>query len=359
MSVSPPLLSHLEIAFVSNRRVLLVDDNPTNLQVLIEALESEGYELLVAMSGEEAVTVAEATDPALILLDINMPGMDGFATCQALKIRQKTQEIAVIFLSARDATEDKVKGLRMGAVDYISKPFQFEEVVARVKTQIQLKEAKMLAQQESDRSQKLILNILPETIASRLKGEEKSPVDQIRDASIFFCDLVGFTAFSASQDPATVVKRLNLVFSEVDHLIEEHGLEKIKTIGDAYMAAGGIPEETEGHLKAMADFALALRKAWPRIQQKTELPLGLRMGLHCGPVVAGVIGDQKFAYDVWGDTVNLASRLETSCQPGFIHISDEVAERLKGDYWVEDQGEVKLKGKGKLRTHYLMRPHGR
>ena len=147
MSVSPPLLSHLEIAFVSNRRVLLVDDNPTNLQVLIEALESEGYELLVAMSGEEAVTVAEATDPALILLDINMPGMDGFATCQALKIRQKTQEIAVIFLSARDATEDKVKGLRMGAVDYISKPFQFEEVVARVKTQIQLKEAKMLAQQ--------------------------------------------------------------------------------------------------------------------------------------------------------------------------------------------------------------------
>lgn len=361
-TVSAPQLSlsaSFETALVSNRRVLLVDDNLVNLQVLIEALEDEGYELLVAMNGQEALKVAEESNPALILLDINMPVMDGFAACQALKVNELTRDIAIIFLSARDATNDKVKGLRMGAVDYISKPFQFEEVVARVRTQIELKEARQLAMHESARSQKLLLNILPETIATRLKKEEKNPVDEIPDASIFFCDLVGFTSYAASQDPAAVVQRLNLVFSNLDALIFEYGLEKIKTIGDAYMAAGGVPESKSGHLVAMARFALALRRHWPRIQRDTELPLGLRMGIHCGPVVAGVIGDNKFAYDVWGDTVNMASRLEASGQPGFIHVSAEVAHQLRGDFWLEAQGPLQLRGKGLQETFHLMGQHER
>ena len=360
--MSAPQLSlsaSFETALVSNRRVLLVDDNLVNLQVLIEALEDEGYELLVAMNGQEALKVAEESNPALILLDINMPVMDGFAACQALKVNELTRDIAIIFLSARDATNDKVKGLRMGAVDYISKPFQFEEVVARVRTQIELKEARQLAMHESARSQKLLLNILPETIATRLKKEEKNPVDEIPDASIFFCDLVGFTSYAASQDPAAVVQRLNLVFSNLDALIFEYGLEKIKTIGDAYMAAGGVPESKSGHLVAMARFALALRRHWPRIQRDTELPLGLRMGIHCGPVVAGVIGDNKFAYDVWGDTVNMASRLEASGQPGFIHVSAEVAHQLRGDFWLEAQGPLQLRGKGLQETFHLMGQHER
>ena len=336
-----------------NHQVLLVDDNPTNLALLYEALEEQGYELLIAQSGEEALGIAAEAQPALILLDINMPGMDGFETCRRLKADDGTKEIVIIFLSARDAVRDKVEGLKLGAVDYVSKPFQFEEVVARVNTQLELKRAREELRIAREKADALLLNILPESIAERLKAEERNIVDAIPEATILFSDLVGFTPLSASMEPEKLVSFLNEVFSEMDRLAEKYGLEKIKTIGDAYMVAAGVPDSRVDHAAAMADFALELVEVLPRLAKEAEMPVLLRIGMHCGPVVAGVIGTKKFIYDLWGDTVNTASRMESSGEENRIHVGTALKEELGDAYRFEFRGPVEIKGKAPMETWFL------
>ena len=336
------------------RQVLLVDDNPTNLQVLYQALEEQGYELLIAMSGEEALEIAEAAQPALILLDINMPGWDGFETCKRLKANEKTKDCVIIVLSARDSVHDKVEGLRLGAVDYVSKPFQFEEVVARVNTQLELKRAREELEIMHRKADSLLLNILPQSIAERLKEDERNLVEHFPAATIFFCDLVGFTPLSAQTEPAEVVGFLNRVFTAMDALVEKHGLEKIKTIGDAYMVGGGVPDPRDDHAQAVADFSLDLLEAIPALQAEETLPLHLRIGIHSGPVVAGVIGEKKFAYDLWGDTVNTASRMESSGEADRVHLSADTHDLLGDAYEFEPCGEREIKGKGMMETYFLV-----
>ncbi len=335
-------------------QVLLVDDNPTNLQVLYQALEAQGYELLIAQSGEEALEIAAVAKPALILLDINMPGMDGFETCTRLKADEATREIVIIFLSARDQVQDKVQGLQMGAVDYVSKPFQFEEVVARVNTQLELKRAREELHVMHRKADLLLLNILPQSIAERLKEGERNIVDSFPDATILFCDLVGFTPLAAQTNPDELVEFLNVVFSGIDQLVEKYGLEKIKTIGDAYMVAGGVPDRRPDHASAVADFALELVARLPQLAKRTPLPVRLRIGIHSGPVVAGVIGEKKFAYDLWGDTVNTASRMESTGSENRIHLSDAICELLGDAYLFERRGSMAIKGKGEMKTCFLL-----
>jgi len=335
-------------------RVLLVDDNPTNLQVLYQALEQQGYELLVAQSGEEALEIAAAAEPALILLDINMPGMDGFETCKYLKQDELTRDIVIIFLSARDQVQDKVKGLQLGAVDYVSKPFQFEEVVARVNTQIELKRAQEELRIMHKKADSLLLNILPKSIAERLKESERNIVDSFPEATILFCDLVDFTPLAAQCTPGELVNFLNGIFSEMDQLVEKYALEKIKTIGDAYMVAGGVPDPCENHVSAVADFALDLIVRLPSLARRMGAPVKLRIGIHSGPVVAGVIGERKFAYDLWGDTVNTASRMESSGSENQIHVSQVTRDLLGEFYAFEKRDPVNIKGKGVMETYFLL-----
>ena len=334
-------------------QVLLVDDNPTNLHVLYQALEEQGYELLIAQSGQEALDIAQAAQPALILLDINMPGMDGFETCRRLKADDATKEIVIIFLSARDSVQDKVEGLKLGAVDYVSKPFQFEEVVARVNTQLELKRAKEELRFLHQQADALLLNILPASIAERLKAEETTIVDAIPEATIFFSDLVGFTPLAASMSPQKLVAFLNDVFSAMDRLAEKYGLEKIKTIGDAYMVAAGVPDPRPDHAEAIADFALELIEVLPRVAKEADMPVRLRIGMHTGPIVAGVIGEKKFTYDLWGDTVNTASRMESSGEENRIHLSTAMKEKLDGAYEFDFRGPIEIKGKEPMETWFL------
>lgn len=336
------------------RQVLLVDDNPTNLQVLYQALEEQGYELLIAQSGEEALEIAGAARPALILLDINMPGMDGFETCRRLKADEGTRDCVIIFLSARDSVHDKVQGLRLGAVDYISKPFQFEEVVARVNTQLELRRAREELIILHRKAESLLLNILPRSIAERLKEDERNLVEHFPEVTILFCDLVGFTPLAAKTEPAEVVGFLNRVFTTIDGLVEKWGLEKIKTIGDAYMVGGGVPDPRPDHAQAVADFALNLVEAIPAMRETEPLPLALRIGIHSGPVVAGVIGEKKFAYDLWGDTVNTASRMESSGETDRVHISGQTRDLLGDDFEFEARGIMEIKGKGPMETFFLL-----
>ena len=170
---------------------------------------------------------------------------------------------------------------------------------------------------------------------------------------MLFSDLVGFTEISSSLEPDTLVAELNRLFSRFDALCEEHGVEKIKTIGDAYFAVGGLSGTRSDHAVAVAWLALGMRDAVREIEAERSMGWRVRIGVHTGPAVAGVIGTRKFVYDVWGDTMNVASRLESAAEPGSVHVSEPVADAIRGSFSLEPRGLVELKGKGAVRTFVL------
>jgi len=209
---------------------------------------------------------------------------------------------------------------------------------------------------EHERSEGLLRNILPSSIAARLKSENASIADGFAEVSVLFADLVGFTELSARLPPAELVALLNRVFSELDDLSERRGLEKIKTIGDAYMVASGLPEPRPDHAQAIAYFAFDMLDVVGRINQSTGYKLAVRIGIHTGPVVAGVIGKRKFIYDLWGDTVNIASRMESHGVAGSIHVTEDVARRIGDEFEISEGRTISVKGKGEMTTHLLLRP---
>jgi adenylate cyclase len=203
-------------------------------------------------------------------------------------------------------------------------------------------------------SEGLLLNVLPRPIAERLKREPGVIAEAHDDVTVLFADVVDFTPFAERTPPSRVVNVLNEVFTAFDGLAARHGAEKIKTIGDAYMVVTGLPEPRPDHVEAMAEMALDMQDEFKRVCTPLHLDLAIRIGMDSGPVVAGVIGRHKFAYDLWGDTVNTASRLETHGLPGAIQVSEGVYSRLCDRYEFEDRGEVEIKGKGRLRAYLLL-----
>lgn len=214
--------------------------------------------------------------------------------------------------------------------------------------------AEAAAEREYERSERLLTNILPSSIAARLKGGSAVIADRYDAASILFADIAGFTASVSDIAPDELLKFLNRVFSDFDQLVERHGLEKIKTTGDAYMVVSGVPAARSDHAQALAQLALDMRavaSGW-RDPQGRDVPI--RIGIGSGPVVAGVVGTRKFFYDVWGDAVNVASRMETTGSTGRIQVSQDVYECLKDGFLFESRGEVEVKGKGRMRTWFLL-----
>ena len=209
-------------------------------------------------------------------------------------------------------------------------------------------------QWEEERSERLLLNVLPSPIAARLKQDEVLIADGFADVTVLFADLVDFTRRSQRSRPQQVVLLLDELFSSFDQLAKRHGLEKIKTIGDAYMVAGGLPEPMADHPRAVADMALAMQVEVARRLDDGGRPLQVRIGIDTGPVVAGVIGQDKFSYDVWGDTVNTASRMESSGVPGRIQVTERTFRRLRDRYRLERRGPVEVKGKGPMITYFLV-----
>lgn len=212
----------------------------------------------------------------------------------------------------------------------------------------------VLLEIEQDKSNKLMLNILPALIADRLKQGEELIVDSFAQVTVLFADIVGFTKISARISPEEVVTLMNEVFSTLDRLVEKHGLEKIKTIGDAYMLAGGLPLPRHDHAEAVAEMALDMLDALNNLDAAKEGWLRLRIGFHTGPVVAGVIGTKKFVYDLWGDTVNIASRMESHGIAGCIQVTQAAYEKLQHGYLFQERGTLEIKGKGEMNTYLLM-----
>ncbi|MFP6749353.1 MAG: adenylate/guanylate cyclase domain-containing protein [Alphaproteobacteria bacterium] len=207
--------------------------------------------------------------------------------------------------------------------------------------------------QQRLRYRELLTSILPAPVADRLQRGE-TVVDEYTDATVLFADIVGFTALAARFRPDQILELFNRIFAKFDELTAEHGLEKIKTIGDSYMVAGGVFGDRSDYLTAMADLALAMQRAASQIDDPDGDALHLRIGIHVGGLTAGVIGQRRFMYDLWGDTVNIASRMQNLGEPDRIQVSDDVRRRLDARYQLSPRGEIAVKGKGRMATWYLL-----
>ena len=216
------------------------------------------------------------------------------------------------------------------------------------------KRAEAALKWEKQKSEQLLLNILPAPIAQQLKSSPQSIAEHFEEVTILFADIVGFTTLSAKLQPIQLVGLLNQIFSTFDELADQYALEKIKTIGDAYMVAAGLPVPRPDHAEAMAEMALAMQRASHQFRTPDGDPIHLRVGINTGIVVAGVIGRKKFIYDLWGDAVNIASRMESSGEPGSIQVTTATYERLKASYTLERRGEIAVKGKGEMVTYWLL-----
>ncbi|MBE9126457.1 MULTISPECIES: adenylate/guanylate cyclase domain-containing protein [unclassified Coleofasciculus] len=224
---------------------------------------------------------------------------------------------------------------------------QFGEFIKRKKTETALR-------QEQEKSEQLLLNILPEPIAERLKQEQCIIADDFPEVTVLFADIVGFTQLASSIHPIALLGLLNQIFSAFDRLCEQYSLEKIKTIGDAYMVVGGLPRAQPKHAEAIAAMALDMQATIAQFQSQTGETFSMRIGINTGPVVAGVIGIKKFSYDLWGDTVNTASRMESQGLPAHIQVTAATYERLKKNYQLQERGVIDVKGKGQMTTYFLL-----
>ena len=229
-----------------------------------------------------------------------------------------------------------------------------EELLHDLERQVEERTAAL--EQERARSESLLLNMLPKVIAARMKRGETNIADA-QVASVLFADLKGFTQLSSCRPPEEIVVLLDRIFSDFDRLADEYGLEKIKTIGDAYMAAAGLPLPQPDHAARAARMALKMVTALHAVRDDLQLDLDVRVGVHAGPVVAGVIGRTKFAYDIWGDTVNVASRLESHGEPGRVHISENLRSALPDSFECKERGPIEIKGKGLMETYWLVAEH--
>jgi adenylate cyclase len=348
-------------------KILIVDDQAVNILLLERMLRGAGYVSITStqQSGEVCeLHLRNRYD--LILLDIQMPDMDGFQVMESLNEIEPDGYLPVLVITAQPG--HKLRALQTGAKDFISKPFDLAEVLARVHNMLEVRllhgESKRLYDQvaaEQKVSERLLLNVLPPSIVERLKGRPEVLVDsfteviadRFKDVTVLFVDIVAFTKFSEGVSAEVLVNVLNDIFTRFDNIADSRGLEKIKTIGDSYMAAAGLPVPVADHTIRAAHMALDLLEAIDHFNEQSGYNLKVRIGIDTGAVVAGVIGQRKFSYDLWGDVVNTASRMESHGVAGRIQVTDSVQQQLSELFLLEKRGVIDVKGKGKMHTWFL------
>jgi class 3 adenylate cyclase len=335
--------------------ILVVDDNPSNRDLLMRRLGREGYRVTAAECGISALALTAAEDFDLVLLDLIMPDLSGFDVLCRLKAQESTRYIPVIMISALDELDTTVRCIAAGAEDYLPKPFNPVLLCARISACLEKKRLLDELRAEKDRSEALLLNILPRTVVDRIKQGATVIADRFENVTILFSDLVDFTSIAARLSPEETVSLLELIFCRFDTLAARYGVEKIKTTGDGYMVAGGLTEGRTDNVVATAEMALEMLDIVEAARRAVGEPLQLRIGLHTGGLVAGVIGTYKFAYDVWGDAVNTAKRMETYSLPGRIHVSASTRVALGDRFRFEPRGSLEVKGKGPMETYFLHR----
>lgn len=350
----------VDVFYSEQGNLLLADDEPGNRDILERRLRKLGYTVTACEDGETALAKLRESKFDLALLDMVMPGLDGHEILAEIKNDPDLQNIPVIMISALDSMDSIVQCIELGAEDYLQKPFNPILLRARIGAALEKKRLRdwekvyiKQIEEEQKQSERLLLNVLPRPVADRLKQGESYIVDSFPEVTVLFADLVGFTSMSARIQPKVVVKLLDEIFTAFDDLAEKHGVEKIKTIGDAYMAVCGLPLPNTNHALATAEMALDMMTALRDFNKRRQTALEMRIGINTGPVIAGIIGRKKFIYDLWGDSVNTASRMESHGEPGQIQITESTYQLVQANYKTQPRGSILIKGKGTLNTHWL------
>ncbi|MDX1959991.1 MAG: adenylate/guanylate cyclase domain-containing protein [Leptospiraceae bacterium] len=392
-------------------RIVFAEDSAVQGVMLKRILLDSGYDVFWGKNGREAFELIEKVKPSLIITDVEMPDMNGFELCKKIKSKESLRDIPVIICSSLSRPEDIMTGIECGADGYVTKPYdkkylmyrvdallnnplstneeltpltinyagkKFEIVADRlhilnmllstyenslkqynelVNAQIELKKLNKSLDVSRNEIEELLLNILPKKVASELKVTGKTEPIFYDEATVLFTDFKGFTKISEKLTTVELISELDRFFRYFDSIVQSYKIEKIKTIGDAYMCVAGIPEPSSEHAISMVNAALEIvdyMQIYNTLNESQNKPVwGIRVGIHSGPIVAGVVGTRKFCYDVWGDSVNVASRMESSGEPGKVNISGSTYELVKDHFECEYRGKIMAKNKGEIDMYFV------
>jgi adenylate cyclase len=348
--------------------ILVADDSDPLRLAMVGMFRALGYQnVSEAVDGQAALDLLRQREFDLLVLDIEMPRLDGFGVLEALKKDPLRHYLPIIVASGLNQIEAVVRCIELGAEDFLPKPVNSVLLRARISASlerkrlrdlerlrlIELQKEKQLLEMEKEKAERLLLNILPKAMAERLKQGQRTIAARYESVTVLFADIVDFTTLANHSGPEVLVSLLNDLFTRFDRLTDQYGLEKIKTIGDSYFVAGGLPEPRPDHAEAVAGMALDMLTAVTDLNRELGTTLSIRIGLNTGSVVAGVIGRKKFTYDLWGATVNLASRMQSSGLPNRIHLPASTCELLREKFHFTERGTVVCKGVGEVRSYLL------
>lgn len=340
--------------------VLVAEDHPESRQILIDVLTASGYRVLSATNGRDALLIARDELPDLAILDVNMPGIDGFEVCATLKQDPATEQIHIIMLTAQSDVESRVRGLGLGADDYVSKPFSPKELLARVDTRLRAKAQTDILRQQRIRLRKTFERFVsPDIVDALMQNPEAAQLGgALREITVMFADMEGFTTLSEHTDPAELLTILNQYHGLMVEVIKRNGGTVDKLLGDGLMAIYNAPVELDNHALSAVTTACEIRDALPKIQKQlpAEFRLGVNFGIHTGNAVVGNIGSADVMdYTAIGDTVNLAARLQVLSESGTITISEATFNLIADKVNADNIGHRQIRGReGTVNTYAVV-----
>ncbi len=344
----------------SSLKILLVDDMAIIMDIIILHLQTtdQEYSYIKASNGRDACKIAQQLKPDLILMDWEMPKMNGIDALRLMKKNESIKHIPVIIMSS---FTDVKKALEAEAIDYIKKPIDPTELIARVQTAIGLSQsfkALMQKQQELELEQqkveRILKGLLPPKILDELKETGNSIPKRYKNATVMFTDLVGFTEKTTTMSPKRLINELNDIFSSFDKIIIKNRCTRIKTIGDAYLAVSGLPEEDENHAKNIIQAAIEFRQFILERNVLNSIKWEITTGINSGEVVGSLIGHENYLFDIFGKNVNTAARIQHQCSPMNIAVSSTSYDLTSNDFIFDSQGAVSLKGMNKIDIYNVM-----
>jgi len=340
-------------------KILIAEDETIIAIDIKSTLQKLGYLVPeIATSGEKVIEYLKKERPDLILMDISLAGeLDGIETAEIIS---RKYDLPIVYLTALTNSETLKRARLTEPFGYLLKPFDernlhstIEMALYKHKVDLELKKRTKELEAEKVKTDQLLHNIFPSVIVKELKTKGTVSPKYYESASILFTDFDNFTDFAAKVSAEKLVKELNHIFTNFDFIIDKYGLEKLKTIGDSYMIAGGLPDVSDDHAVRITKAAIEMQEIIKEANRTNQFACKMRVGIHTGPCVAGIVGIKKYTYDVWGDTVNIAKRLETHCEPGGINITLSTYELIKNHFDCEYRGTFKAKGKGEMDMYFV------
>lgn len=344
-------------------KILVIDDDPVQLKIIEHILNdiNSNMSFFKAANGIDALKIIDKNPPDLIITDWDMPQMDGIDFCKQVHKVKELDHIPVIMCTGVNTSSENLKtAFESGVSDFIRKPIDKMELTSRVNSMLKLSESyqtikaqKEKIEEEKQKSDDLLLNILPQKVANVLKNKGYYEPELFDNVTVFYSDIVGFTELTLKIKPTDLIKELNDVISGFDIIMDKNHCERIKTVGDAYIAVCGMPTANNDHATNIINAALEVIEFLEERNKMHDNKWTIRVGIETGKVVGGIIGSNKYIYDIFGDPINMASRLESNSESMKIHISEKTYKLIKDQFVFEKRGAKLIKGKGKMKTYFV------